>query len=175
MQRKFLEDLKIDNEVIDKILAEVEKTKQKISAERDNYKQQLETAQNTLKEFDGVNIKEMQDKIKTLSADLEARQNEYNAKIADMEFNSVLDGALSKIGAKNSKAVKALLDIDNLKSSKNQAEDISKALEAVKADNDYLFVSNEPFKNAVRDTGNSNIQGSSGFDLMRSAMGLPAK
>ena len=174
MQKEFLEGLGIvDATVIDKIMAENSADIKKIEAERDNYKTQLETAQNTLKEFDGVNIHEMQEKIKTLTNDLETKQNEYNSKIADMEFNSVLDSALSKFGARNSKAVKALLDIDNLKSSKNQADDISKALESIKTDNDYLFTSDEPIKNPVRDTTGSNINGSSGFDLMRSAMGLP--
>ena len=49
-----------------------------------------------------------------------------------MEFNSVLDGAISKSGAKNAKAVKALLDLESLKISKNQADDITKALDEIK-------------------------------------------
>lgn len=176
MQRKFLEDLGIEKEVIDKIMDEnssdVEKTKSKLEAERNNYKSQLETAQNALKEFEGVDVKELNSKIQTLTTDLETQQNEYNAKIADMEFNNVLNEAMSKSGAKNSKAVKALLDLENLKASKNQADDINKALEQVKSDNDYMFTSDEPIKNPVHDTGNSTIAGGNS-DLMRSAMGLP--
>ena len=62
-----------------------------------------------------------------------------------MEFNSVLDGAISKSGAKNAKAVKALLDLEALKSSKNQADDITTALETVKSENDFMFTSdNQP-------------------------------
>lgn len=176
MQRKFLEDLGLEKEVIDKIMDEnssdVEKTKSKLEAERDNYKSQLETAQNALKEFEGVDVKELNSKIQTLTTDLETQQNEYNAKIADMEFNNVLNEAMSKSGAKNSKAVKALLDLENLKASKNQADDINKALEQVKSDNDYMFTSDEPIKNPVHDTGNPTIAGGNS-DLMRSAMGLP--
>lgn len=161
MQRKFLEDLGLEKEVIDKILNEngtdLEKTKAKLEAERDNYKSQLETAQNALKEFEGVDVKDLQDKITNLNNDLKSKETEYQQKIADMEFNSVLDNALSASGAKNTKAVKALLDLDTLKTSKNQEEDIKKALETVKSENDFMFTSNEPIKNPVKDTGNSKI------------------
>lgn len=136
-----------------KTIAEVEK----IRTARDNYKSQLETAQTALKEFDGVDVKELNGKIKALEETLSTKETEYQNKLADMEFSSVLDSAISKSGAKNAKAVKALLDLDTLKSSKNQAEDITKALESVKSENDFMFTSDEPFKNPVKDTGNPSI------------------
>ena len=49
--------------------------------------------------------------------------------------------------------LKALLDVEKLKASKNQAEDIKSAIENVKKDNDYLFESAEPIKNPVAPTG----------------------
>ena len=70
-----------------------------------------------------------------------------------MEFSSALDSALGASKARNSKAVRALLDIDALKASKNQTEDIRKAIEAVKAENDYLFESSEPIRNPVAPSG----------------------
>lgn len=162
MQRKFLEDLGLEKEVIDKVLnqhgAELEKAKQTLTVERDSLKDQLKTAQDALKEFDGVNVQDMQGMIDKLNNDLKNKDTEYKDKIADMEFSSVLDSALSKSGAKNSKAVKALLDLDNLKTSKNQAEDIEKAINDIKTDNDYLFNSEEPFSNPVKDTGNPNFK-----------------
>lgn len=143
MQRKFLEELGLEKEVIDKIMSEngkdIENSKHRIEAERDNYKTQLETAQAALKEFEGVDVKELNGKISQLTADLSAKDSEYRAKIADMEFGSILDAAISGSKAKNAKAVKALLDIDALKASKNQSEDIKNALEKVKSENDYLF------------------------------------
>ncbi|MCH5297859.1 MAG: phage scaffolding protein [Ruminococcus sp.] len=154
-----------------KTVAEVEK----ITTARDNYKSQLETAQNVLKEFEGVDVKELQGKIETLNNDLQKKETEYQNKISDMEFNSVLDGAITKSGAKNAKAVKALLDLETLKNSKNQAEDITKALEAVKSENDFMFKSDEPFQNAVRDTGNGGGFGGNNDDAMRAVMGLPAQ
>lgn len=145
------------NTLLDINSADIGNAKKKLEAERDNYKSQLEIAQTALEEFDGVDVKDLQGKIETLNNDLKTKEAEYQNKIADMEFNSVLDSAISKSGAKNAKAVKALLDLEALKSSKNQTEDITKALEIVKSENDFMFTSDEPFQNAVHDTGNPNI------------------
>lgn len=152
-----------------KTVSEVEK----LRASRDNYKSQLETAQDALKEFEGVDVKELQGKIDTLNADLAKKDNDYKQQIADMEFDSALGSAITASGARNAKAVKALLDIDALKTSKNQSDDIKSALESVKADNDYLFASDEPIKNAVRET-NGSITGKTS-DALRAAMGLHAE
>lgn len=51
----------------------------------------------------------------------------------------MLDGAITNAKGKNAKAVKALLDVDTLKASKNQAADIKAALEAVQKESGYLF------------------------------------
>lgn len=162
------------NALLDINSADIGNAKKKLEAERDNYKSQLETAQNALKEFDGVDVKELRGKIDTLTNDLAAKETEYQNKIADMEFNSVLDSTIAKSGARNAKAVKALLldDLDSLKASKNQADDIAKALETIKSENDFMFMSEEPFKNPVKDTGNSKITGDNS-DILRAAMGLP--
>lgn len=112
-----------------------------------------------LKEFDGVDVKELNGKIAQLTSDLAKKDSEYQAKIADMEFNSVLDSAISASGARNSKAVKALLEIEALKGSKNQEYDIKKAIEAVKTENDFLFGADEPINNVVIGAGNSNQPG----------------
>lgn len=117
----------------------------KIEAERDNYRSQLQTAQTALKEFEGVDVGELNGKIEKLSTDLKEKEAAYQQKIADMAFDAVLDKALTGAGAKNNTAVRALLDIDTLKASKNQAEDIRNAVSAVKTQNDYLFGESKPF------------------------------
>lgn len=175
MQRKFLEDLGLEKAVIDKILDEngsdIEKAKSRLETEMDNYKSQLETAQTALKEFEGVDVENLKSEIAKLNTNLKDKETEYETKIADMEFNSVLDGAISKSGARNATAVKALLDLDSLKTSKNQADDITKALESVKSENGYMFDSDEPFQNPVKGTGNTGIK-SNPLASMRAAMGL---
>ncbi len=122
-----------------KTVAEFGKTKEKLEAERDNYKGQLETAQNALKEFEGIDVKELSGKVATLTNDLATQQATYESRLADMEFSGVLDMAIAGSGARNAKTVKALLDIEMLKQSKNRSEDIKAALEQIKKENDYLF------------------------------------
>ena len=61
----------------------------------------------------------------------------------------------------------ALLDMDALKESKNQSEDIKKALETVKESDAYLFGSKEPIDNAVTITGGAGS--GSNLDAVRAA------
>ena len=62
-----------------------------------------------------------------------------------------------------------------MKGSKDQTEDIKKALEAVKESDAYLFGSDEPFLNPVGPTNNPDGEDKSLGDLaaIRAAMGLP--
>ena len=143
---------------------------EKITAERDSLADKLKTATDALKTFEGVDVKELEGKIATLQADLKAKDDDYNAKIADLSFNALLDNLITASGAKNSKATKALLDLETLKGSKNQKEDITAAIAAVKADNDYLFTSNEPIENAVTETNNNTTKDP--MAAVRAAMGL---
>lgn len=153
MKREFLEGLGLEKDAIDKIMTEngndINREKQKA----DDIKSQLDSAKEALKGFEGIDVAQLQGEITRLNSDLAAKEADYKAKIADMEFSSALDSALGASKARNSKAVRALLDIDALKASKNQTEDIRKAIEAVKAENDYLFESSEPIRNPVAPSG----------------------
>lgn len=124
-----------------------------VEAERENYKGQLTTAQETLKGFDGVDVDKLKGELTTLQTTLETKEKEFQNQLADRDFNQQLEAAISTVGAKNAKAVKALLDIDTLKGSKNQEADIKAAIEACQKDNDYLFGTNEPINNPVGPTG----------------------
>ena len=145
----------------------------KVELERDNYKEQLETAQEALKGFEGVDVNNLKGEIEKLNQALNDKDEQYQKELADRDFNALLDSQINALGAKNAKAVKALLDIDALKGSKNQIEDIKKALEAVKTENDYLFGSTEPINNPVRPTGNNPPTGDFNMATMRAVMGLP--
>lgn len=142
--------------------------------DRDNYKGQLEAAHTTLKGFEGIDVKDLQGKIDALTNDLKTRENEYQAKLSDMEFNQTIEAAITGAGAKNAKAVKALLDIKNLKASKDQTADIKAAIEACQKENDYLFGTNEPINNPVLPTGGSApLNGDAQMSAMMAAMGIP--
>ena len=90
MQRKFLEGLGLEKSIIDKILNEngtdIEKAKERLETERDNYKSQLETAQTALKKFEGVNVEELKGEIEKLNGDLAAKKTEYQRLIASLDL-----------------------------------------------------------------------------------------
>ena len=180
MKTDFLKGLGLEQDAIDKIMAEngkdvaAEKAKTtKAEGERDNYKSQLETATESLEKFKDVDPAAMQSEIDKLNQQLKDKDAEYAAKEADRIFADTIKEAIKSAGGRNEKAVMAMLDMDALKASKNQSEDIKKALETVKESDAYLFGSDEPFSNPVGPTGGTG--GSDSFAAIRAAMGLPAE
>lgn len=141
---------------------------------RDEYKSSLDTVNERLKEFDGVDVKDLQSQITKLQGDLQAKDAEYAQKEAERQFTGELSAAIKKAGGRNEKAVMAMLDMETLKASKNQSADIEAAIGAVKEYDAYLFGSDEPFKNPVGSTGgNGGSGGADGVSALRAAMGLP--
>ena len=139
MKRKFLEHMGLTKEQVDSVMAENGNDIEAIKQERDTYKGQLETAQSTLKSFEGVNITDLQNKISALTNDLTVKETEYQKQLADRDFNDLLKATAEGFKPRDLKAVMPFLDVEKLKGSKNQESDIKAAIEAVKKDNAYLF------------------------------------
>lgn len=147
MKREFLQNLKVGDtaltkEVIDAIMAEngkdIESAK-KPFADYDAIKDQLKTAQDGLKEFEGVDVKDLQGKITDLQGQLSAKDKEWQDKLDGMAFDGKVKDAITGMKGKNAKAIAALLDMDALRASKNQEGDIKTALETIKKESGYLF------------------------------------
>ena len=82
---------------------------------RDEYKSSLDTVNERLKEFDGVDVKDLQSQITKLQGDLQAKDAEYAQKEAERQFTGELSAAIKKAGGRNEKAVMAMLDMETLK------------------------------------------------------------
>lgn len=93
---------------------------------------QLQTAQDGLKAFDGVDVDDLKGQIAQLQADMAAQADSFR-------FDALLDGAIRDAKGRNVRAVRSLLDVDALKDSKDQTSDIKAALEALAASDWYLF------------------------------------
>lgn len=143
-------------EQINYVMAEYGKEVNPLKADRDNLREQLQSAQATLKSFEGVNVTELQTKVADLTKNLETKEAEYQQKLSERDFNDSLKEAITASGARNVKAVMAMLDCDSLKGSKNQKEDIGKAIDGVKKENDYLFQPEKPIPKMVSVTGGPN-------------------
>lgn len=151
MKAEFLQNFKVGDaplpkEVVDAILAEngrdVEAAK-KPYADYESIKEQLAAAREGLKAFEGVDVKDLQGQVAKLTRDLEDKEKEHRAKLSEMEFDGALKDAITDARGRSVKAVRAMLDVDALRASKNREADIKAALEGLKKDSGYLFESNE--------------------------------
>lgn len=140
--------------------------------QREEYKTSLGEVQEKLVAFQDVNVDDLKGQIENLKAELVAKDTDYAQREADRAFEGAIDDAIRSVGGRNAKAIKALLDMETLKASKNQIDDIKKALESAKESDAYLFGKDEPINNVVGATG-----GAGGIDAntaaMRAAAGLP--
>lgn len=144
MKPEFLKNLKVGDqglpqEVVDAILAEHQRIVAANTTEITSLKDQLKTAKDGLKAFDGVDVAKLQGQITQLQKDLEDKDAAHQAELANMAFDRALDAAITGAKGRNAKAIKALLDLDALRGSKNQEADIKSALEGLQKDSGYLF------------------------------------
>lgn len=185
MKREELEAMGLTKEQVDQIIetngSDIENAKKEsvkqietLTAQNEGLQGQLDTANETLKCFDGVDVNDLKGQISTLTQTLETQKQESAQKLADMAFEQTLKDAITSAKGRSAKAIMAELDMDTLKGSKNQKEDIEAALTACKEANDFLFQSDEPFKNPTGPTG-GDPAGDSSTATMRAIMGLPAE
>ena len=160
MQRKFLEELGLEKDTIDKIMDENGKDINREKEKANSLKTQLDTAKETLKGFEGVDVAELQGKVAQLTSDLEAKDHEYAQKLADRDFNDLVSRYAAEYKAHDVKAVMPFLDVEKLKSSKNQNDDVKAAFEAVKKENGYLF-EDKTVPKVLSDTSGNNPQNDS--------------
>ena len=110
-----------------KPIADWQKQVDKVS----NLTDQLNTATEAMKKFDGVDPEALKNQIADLNKQLTDKDTEYQQKIADRDFQDMLEKAISGAKGRNAKAIKALLDIDTLKKSTNQKADVESALKTL--------------------------------------------
>lgn len=168
MKREFLQNFKVNDqplpkEIIDAIMAEngrdIEAVK-KSFADYDTVKDQLAEAQKTIKGFQdqGADIEAVRKSAKEWEEKYNQAIEDHNQKMADMAFDHALESAITGAKGKNAKAIRALLDVDTLKGSKNQEADIKAALEGLKKDSGYLFDDGQTPPPYAGGTGTQNQQ-----------------
>lgn len=90
-----------------KTITEVEKKLGKVEGERDNYKEQLENAKETLKSFEEIDLATIQNELATWKTKAENAEKDYNAKLEARDFEDALKAEIaaykfSSTAAKNS-------------------------------------------------------------------------
>ena len=75
--------------------------------------------------------------------EVDSLKNDYEDRLSKNELSNLIDLQLLKNGAKNQIAVKALLDLENLKVEKGQVAGLSEQIRKIKEENAFLFDSKD--------------------------------
>jgi hypothetical protein len=142
-----------------KPVADYNKQKEKLDAANETIKANdtaMKDLQTKLDGFKDVDVSGLNQRIKDLETEKENIQKDYDAKIADRDFDDLVKESITAAKGKNAKAITALLDVDTLKASKNQKEDIAAALKALTEKEDSKMLFGEPEPNPI---GTRNLIG----------------
>lgn len=130
-----------------------------------------------LAEYKDVDVSGLKQQIDDLTEDLKKKDEEHQKQLDDRDFEDLLKDSISQAKGRNAKAITALLDVENLKQSKNQKEDVAAALKALSEQEDSKMLFGEPEPKPV---GNGDLIGrvSGGTQAdddaqLRAVMGLP--
>lgn len=149
MKREFLTNLGLDDEMVEKIIVEHGKTVNKAKGDLESYKSQVEDLQSQLTDRD-QQLKDLKgkaegndelqaeiDKLKAQNADAEKQRKQ---QLAEQSKQYQVKLAVQSTGAKNEKAVVALLD-DNKITVDNEGNlyGLQEQLDELKESDGYLF------------------------------------
>jgi len=189
MDRKFLEDLGLEKEVIDKIMEEngkdIEKEKKGVdklksdnavlTSEKERLEGQLQEANGTIEELSKIDAEKLQEEVQTYKKKFEESEREKEAEIKKITLEHEIEKNLLSAGAKNLKAVKALLDIEEIEKSNELTKTITTQIEKLKESDGYLFETTDGDGDGsgnaeVQVGGNTNNQQNAGTPMTYTEM-----
>lgn len=143
-----------DKDVLDKILAlngaDIEKQKTAVTTlttERDNYKAQLEAANQQIEQFKGLNVEQIQQAADDWKQKYETAESEYQKKLADRDYNDAALAALSDVKFTSKAAKTAFLSMlkeKQLKLDGGKLVGFDDVLTQAKTDDPSAFASDKP-------------------------------
>ena len=122
---------------------EVTQTLTKVEGERDAWKERAETAENTLKSFEGIDPESIKGELATWKQKAADAEKEYNDKIYERDFADALKTALEDVKFSSASAKKAVMaDIKGagLKLKDGKILGLNDLLEQMKKDDASAFV-----------------------------------
>lgn len=147
MKRKFLEDLGLEEEVINKIMTENGKDVTSLKAKVDDLTEQINVKDTTISEKNNK-IAELEkvdvEAIKT--AEYERGKTEGSKEIEVFKKQNALDKALSNYKAKDTSILSKMLDMEKVKYNDKFeiVEGLEEQINSIKESHDYLFDSDNP-------------------------------
>lgn len=151
MTKEELEKLGLTEEQIKNVFVingkDIEKAKGELATKKtelETLQGQLITANKEIEGFKNLDVEGIKKAAEDYKTKFEEAEIEAKEELEKIQFEHELENAIRDSKAKNVKAVKALLDVEDLKDSKNRSDDIKQAIEATKTENDYLFGGSDP-------------------------------
>ena len=129
-----------------KTVAEYEKKVTRLEGERDGWKEKAETAETTLKGFDGVDLAKMNQDIADWKAKAEQAERDYTSKLQQRDFEDALKNALEDVKFTSNSAKQSV--ISEIRSAGLSMHDgkivgLSDVLENIRAKDASAFVDEE--------------------------------
>lgn len=147
-----------------------------LNEQKKTAEEQLGDAQKAIKEFEGQDIEGARKAAQEWQEKYEQAKADAAEQLAKAQFDAALNSSITAAKGRNAKAIAALLDVDALRSSKNQEKDLQAALAELKESSGYLFEDDQVPPGYAGGTGGTDTNGGRDpqMDKIRAAMGLPA-
>ncbi|MEW3513708.1 phage scaffolding protein [Clostridium butyricum] len=144
----------------------------KLKGQKADLDEQIKAANTTITELK-KNNKDNEALQQTIQ-DHEATIENLKKESAQKDFNYALDSVLKDNKCKNAKALKALLDLDNIKFNEGKLEGLEGQLTALKESDGYLFDTSNPAPGNTGGTGNHpRVGGGAGEVTKADLMKMP--
>lgn len=146
---------------------------EKLETDRDKWKGQAETAEETLKKFDGVDLETMQAELADWKKKAEDAEKDYSAKIYERDFSDALKTELESVKFSSDaakRAVMAEIKESGLKLKDGKILGLNDLISQMKEKDASAFIDEEQQKaqqNAARFTQSFNKQGQNGGGMTK--------
>ena len=134
---------------------------------------QLAEANKAIEGFKALDVEGIKKAADDWKAKAEQAEKDATEKIAAVKFDAQLDSAILAKKGRSAKAIKALLDTEALRGSKDLDKDLTAALDGLAKESGYLFEGETPPPYAGGTGTNPPADGQDA--ALRAAMGLPAQ
>lgn len=151
MNREFLEGLGLEKEAIDKVMAEHGKTVNATNVKLVEVESTAKALQEQLNQRDAdINelkkktgsSEEMQKELLDLQTKYKSETEDLQTKLTQAKLDAAVELALTKGGARNTTAARALLKADELELTDDGVKGLDEQLKVVMEQNPYLFEEN---------------------------------
>ena len=148
MKREFLKSLELSDSAIDKIMAEYGKSVTDLKAQVLDLEGQVKAQTKQLSDRDSEleslrksvsDSQALQEQINKLTDEAKSSKEAYESEIHSVRVDKAKTIALMNAGAKNIKAVSALLSLDKAELDGESIKGLDKQIEGLKQSDPYLF------------------------------------